>query len=91
MLKTGAKLKCSNCGTEYKTNKVIGFVGSFYTWSGVSIFVLLIFTSILWNFFEKFFDKKFGTVIWLYAFIVLSVIEFIVTVILPLNKIENKN
>ena len=90
LLKTGTKLKCSNCGTEYKTNKIISFFGNIYAWSGISLFVLFLCTSLFWEIFEKVFNKKFGGEMWIYTFIILSVIEFMVMVILPLKKIENK-
>jgi hypothetical protein len=86
LLKTGIKLKCPNCETEYKTNKFISFIGNFYTWSGISLFVLLGCTVML----DKLFKKNFGGEVWLYAFIILSIVNFIVMVILPLNKVENK-
>lgn len=89
-LKAGTKLKCSNCGTEYKTNKFISFLGNIYAWSGISLFVLFLCTSLFWEIFEKVFNKKFGGEMWIYTFIILSVIEFMVMVILPLKKIENK-
>lgn len=88
-LKTGTKLKCQNCGTEYKTNRIIGFIGYFYTYSGISIFVLFMYTTILWNLFDKLFQNKFGGEMWIYTFVILSIIELMVMVVLPLNKVEN--
>lgn len=90
-LKAGTKLKCENCGTEYKTNKFISILGSLYTWSGISLFVLFICTTIFWDIFENLLNKKIGGEIWFYTFIILSIIELIVMVFLPLNKVENKN
>ena len=89
-LKAGEKLKCPKCKTEYKTNKFISFFGSFYAYSGVSIFVLFVCTSVFWELFEKLFQKKFGGEIWIYTFVILSLIELVVMVILPLKKIETK-
>jgi hypothetical protein len=90
MLKAGAKLKCQNCGTEYKTNKPISIFGAFYTWSGISIFVLIIATASIWKSFEKIFDRQFGGEIWLYTFFIYSLMELLVMVVLPLNIIKNK-
>lgn len=86
ILKAGAKLKCPNCETEYKTNKVIGFVGSLYVWFWIWVIPILL----LVRFIDSF-KLNFGIEVWLYAFIVYSTIELIVAVILPLKKIENKN
>jgi len=86
ILKTGAKLKCSNCGTEYKTNKVIGFIGSLYVWVWVWVIPILL----LVKFIDSF-TFNLGIEVWLYAFILYTTMELIIAVILPLNKIENKN
>lgn len=86
LLKTGIELTCPSCGTEYKTNKVISIIGYFYTWSGVSLFVLLWSTVML----DKLFKKDFGIEAWIYAFIILSIINFLIMLILPLNKVEDK-
>lgn len=89
-LKAGTKIKCPKCETEYKTNRFISLAGGFYTYSGVSILVLFFCTTFFWNLFEKIFNKEFGGEIWIYTFMLLSIIELGVMVILPLNKIENK-
>lgn len=91
LLKTGIKLKCPNCGAEYKTNKFISFMGNLYTYSGISIFVLIICIPIFWDIFEKIFKKNFdGIEMLFYTFIILSIVDFMVMVVLPLNKVENK-
>lgn len=89
-LKAGTKLKCSNCGSEYKTNKIISIFGAFYTYSGLSLLVLFISTSIFWDIFDKLFKREFGGEMWFYTFIILSIIELLVVLILPLRKIDNK-
>ncbi len=83
-LKAGEKLKCPKCKTEYKTNKFISFVGQAYEFFGPLIAILFIVS------FLDSFHLKLGGEVWLYAFIIYSVIELIVMVILPLNKIETK-
>jgi hypothetical protein len=90
-LKTGKKLICPKCSTEYKTNKVISFFGSLYTWGSVSIIVLIIFTSTLWNFLEKNLNIKIGIEVWLYALIILSILELFVMTIIPLKQVKNKD
>ncbi|MFZ2969309.1 MAG: hypothetical protein WA080_09685 [Sulfuricurvum sp.] len=85
-LKAGAKLKCPKCGTEYKTNKALGFIGSLY----VELWVWVIPILLLVEFIDSF-RLNLGIEVWLYAFILYSTMELIIAVILPLNKIENKN
>ncbi|DAB32008.1 MAG TPA: hypothetical protein CFH79_06055 [Sulfurospirillum sp. UBA11407] len=84
MLKTGVKLKCPKCETEYKTNKFIGFIGSWYS------FILWIIPIFFIVHFLDSFNLHFGIEVWIYAVVLYSIIEFIVMVILPLKKIENK-
>lgn len=85
MLKTGAKLKCSNCGTEYKTNKVIRYIGSVYVWFW--LWVLPIFYLVK---FIDHFHLDLGIEVWLYAICLYSLFELLLMVFLPLKKIENK-
>ena len=83
-LKAGRKLKCPKCKTEYKTNKFISFLGQVYAFFGPLIAIFFIVS------FLDSFRLKLGGEVWLYAFIIYSVIELMVMVILPLKKIENK-
>lgn len=39
---------------------------------------------------DKLFKKDFGIEAWIYAFIILSIINFLIMLILPLNKVEDK-
>ncbi len=91
LLKTGEKLQCPHCNTQYKTHKVISFVGSLYTWGGAWVIVLFLFIPTVWNKFESFFNRKFGGEIWLYGFIFYSLIELLIMVILPLKKVIEEN
>lgn len=83
-LKAGTKLKCSNCGAEYKTNKIISIFSSLYSFFGplICIFFIVIFL-------DKF-QLHLGIEVWLYAFVLYSFFELIVMLILPLRKIDNK-
>ncbi len=83
-LKAGSKLKCPKCTTEYKVNKFIGYIGDWYSfllWIVPILFIV--------NFLISF-EFISGVEAWLYAIIIYSLIEFMVMVILPLNKVENK-
>ena len=90
-LKTGEKLQCPHCNTQYKTHKIISSIGSFYTWGGVWVIVLFLFIPTVWDIFESFFNKKFGGEIWLYGFILYSLIELLIMTILPLKKVIKEN
>ena len=85
-LKAGTKLKCSNCGIEYKTNKFISFFGKIYLFFWIWILPYLLIVKFIDSF-----NLHLGIEVWLYAFIILSIIEFIVMVKLPLKKIKNDN
>lgn len=89
LLKTGVNIKCPNCNSEYKTYKIISFFGSFYTWSGASFLVFIITVPIFWDFLENIFNLKLGVEVWIYTFIVLSLVEFIIMLVIPLKKIVN--
>lgn len=83
-LRVGSKLKCPNCGTEYTTNKFISILGKislFWIWIIPILFIVKFIDS---------FKLHLGIEVWLYAFMILSIIEFMVMVILPLNKVEDK-
>ncbi|MCK9336648.1 MAG: hypothetical protein M0P43_02330 [Arcobacteraceae bacterium] len=82
MLKSGIKLKCQNCRTEYKTSKLISIIGSFYSFLAWIIPIIL-----LVSFIDSF-KLNLGIEVWFYAFILYSLIELIVMVFLPLFKIE---
>ena len=84
MLKAGRKLKCPNCGSVYKTNKIISFIGSFYSFLAW-IIPLLFISSFLDSFMHLGIIENF-----LYTGILYSIIELIVMVILPLKKVEDK-
>ncbi len=87
LLKTGDKtIKCLKCGTEYKVNKIISFIGSFYWWGGPWLFSILGLV-----YFLDSFKLNLGGEVWLYAVVIYTTIEFMVMVLLPLKKIENKN
>ena len=83
-LRVGAKLKCPNCGTEYKTNKFIIILGE------ISLFWIWIIPILLIVRFIDSFNLHLGIEVWFYAFIILSIVEFMGMVILPLNKVEDK-
>lgn len=85
LLKTGRELKCPNCETLYKTEEGIYQIGGFYTRSGISLFVWLLMT----HFIDSF-GLKLGGEVWLYSFIILSLLEFIIMLIIPLKKIEDE-
>ncbi|WP_419773450.1 hypothetical protein [Halarcobacter sp.] len=85
LLKTGVRLKCPTCGMEYKTSKVISIIGYFYIWSGVSLITLILVVSFIDSF-----NYQFGIEVWLYGFILLSILEFIIMVTIPLKKDEGK-
>jgi len=85
-LKAGIKLKCQNCETEYKTNKVIGFIGSLYVWVWVWVIPILL----LVRFIDSF-RLNLGIEVWLYALFLYSLLELLVMVLLPLHKIDIKN
>ena len=89
-LKTGNKLKCPKCGTEYKINDFMGFIGSFYAYTGLSIIVFLMCALAFRPLFEKVLQRKVGDEIWIYTFVIFLLIELAIMVILPLRKIENK-
>ena len=84
-LKAGTKLKCSNCGIEYKTNRIISFFGKIYLFFWIWILPYLLIVKFIDSF-----NLHLGIEVWLYAFIILSIVEFMMMVILPLNKVENK-
>lgn len=84
-LKAGERINCPNCNIQYKTNKLISFIGSFYTWGG--IWLLLIFLIV--SFIDSF-HYKLGIEVWLYALLINTIFEFILMLFLPLNKITNK-
>jgi len=87
LLKTGIKLKCPNSGTEYKTNRFISFIGNFYTYSGISILILIILRPLFWDIFEKLFKMKFdGIEMLICTFLILSIINLLIMLILPLKK-----
>jgi hypothetical protein len=85
MLKTGAKLKCPHCESEYRTNKAIGIFGSWYSFIGW-IFPLFFIVSFIDSF-----KLDLGIEVWIYGFLLYSVLELLLMLILPLNKIEIKN
>jgi predicted RNA-binding Zn-ribbon protein involved in translation (DUF1610 family) len=84
MLKAGTSLKCPHCGTEYKTNNIISIFGSWYSFLG------WIFPMLLIVYFLDSFKLDLGIEVWLYAFFLYSLMEFLVMVILPLKKIDIK-
>ncbi|RXI35850.1 hypothetical protein CRU99_13740 [Malaciobacter mytili] len=83
-LKTGAKLKCPKCNTEYKTYKIISFFGGVYSFFGPLIAIFFIVR------FIDSFHFSLGLEVWVYAWIVYSILEFILMIFLPLRKIEEK-
>ncbi|WP_123377916.1 hypothetical protein [Aliarcobacter butzleri] len=90
LLKTGVNIKCPNCNSEYKTFKSISFFGYFYTWSGVSFLVFIITVPIFWDFFENIFNVKLGEEVWIYTFIIFTIIEFVIMTVVPLELIKSK-
>lgn len=90
LLKTGVNIKCPNCNLEYKTFKSISFFGYFYTWSGVSFLVFIITVPIFWDFFENIFNVKLGEEVWIYTFIIFTIIEFVIMTVVPLELIKSK-
>ncbi|RXI36666.1 hypothetical protein CRU99_13265, partial [Malaciobacter mytili] len=82
-LKAGSKLKCQSCNTEYKTNKFIGFSFRVYLLFGLWILPILF----VGNFLNSF-ESNIGWQVWLYTIILYNLIEFMVMVILPLNKVK---
>ena len=89
LLKTGVNIKCPNCNLKYKTYKSISFFGSFYTWSGASFLVFIITVPIFWDFLENIFNLKLGAEVWIYTFIVLSLFEFIIMLVISLKRTVN--
>lgn len=77
LLKTGKKIICPNCKSEYKVNNIISFMGVYYSWlllSYISISILLP-------------GQKLEL---LYLVAICIVLEFIIMSFLPLKKIANK-
>ena len=72
-----------------KTYKSISFFGSFYTWSGASFLVFIITVPIFWDFLENIFNLKLGAEVWIYTFIVLSLVEFIIMLVISLKRTVN--
>ena len=85
LLKTGTKLKCSNCGTEYKTNKIISFFSNLYLFFWIWIIPILLIVKFIDSF-----KLHLEIEVWVYSFMLYSTFELIIMVFLPLKKIENK-
>lgn len=85
LLKTGIKVKCANCNTEYKTNKAISSLAYFYTWGGLWLAPLILIVYLIDSF-----ELDLGFEVWLYALIIYTIFEFIVMVYLPLKIIDDK-
>jgi hypothetical protein len=85
-LKEGRIIKCSKCGTEYNTLKIVQFFGRPYGWFYIWMLSILGLTLLIWEF-----NKDLGGEVWFYAVAIYVAIEFFMMVLLPLKKIENKN
>ena len=84
-LKTGVEIKCLNCDTSYKTNKIIAFLFFFYTWGGLWLAPLFLIVYLIDSF-----NFNFGFEVWLYAFLIYTIIEFFIMIYIPLKKNEEK-
>ena len=87
LLQAGEILECENCKTKYKVNIFISILGNLYIWGGAWLFSLLFITIFVGNL--NIVD--FGLEVWLYAFIIHTIIEFIIMGILPLKKYNKKD
>jgi hypothetical protein len=77
LLKTGKKIICPNCKSEYKVNNIISFIGVYYSWlliSYISISILLP-------------GQKLEL---LYLVAICIVLEYIFMSFLPLKKVTNE-
>jgi len=81
-LKAGKKIKCPKCITEYETYKIISLFGGLYSFFGPLIAILFIVT------FIDSFNFNLGVEVWLYAWIIYSIIELVIMIILPLKKVK---
>ena len=90
-IKTGKKVICKNCGSEYSVGKFISKIGEFYMLLITTIFpfVWLVLT-VLIDKIANIFNLHFGIEAWLFAAILYIGIEVIIASILPLKKCEEK-
>ena len=70
---------------RYKTNNIISFFGKIYLFFWIWIVPILLVVKIIDSF-----KLHLGIEVWLYSFILYSVIELIVIVVLPLNKVKKE-
>ncbi len=92
LIKSGRKIICKNCGSEYTVLNIIRKVGSFYNYlliGGLSIFIWLLLTVLVGDILGKEMSNTLGIWTWALSAIVYIVLEYIVAIILPLKQIKD--
>lgn len=89
LIKSGRKIICENCGSEYSVPKLIGMIFSFYNYlliGGLSVFIWLFLTVFIDDILGKEISRQLGIWAWVISAMLYVILEFIVAIILPLKQ-----
>ena len=90
LIKSGRKIVCEKCNSEYSVSKIVAYIGKMYNYlfiGGLSIFIWLALTILIDKILGEEWANFLGIWVWSISAVTYIVIEFTIAMILPL-KIE---